>query len=143
MPIYHAGRLVFGLAGASVTVAILLLAFECAPVHKKLFTVYEYDANPPFGRGLDHQWLGFFQQETGRPFSKYNAGSPDPFRYYGEGRPIKLFDPRGEWLINHQNARPYGDETVPRTEESSGGAGAAGGQQGAGGQGGGPGAPPG
>ena len=31
MPIYHAGRLIFGLAGACVTVAILLVAFECAP----------------------------------------------------------------------------------------------------------------
>jgi hypothetical protein len=129
-PIYHAGRLIFGLAGATVTVAILLLAFECAPVHKKLFTAYEYDAHPPFGIGLDHQWLGFFQHETGDVFTQYNAGSPDPFHRYGHGQRIRLFDPRGEWLINHQNARPYGDEVVPRVEEESTDKAAGGGQQG-------------
>ncbi len=128
MPIYHAGRLIFGLAGACVTVAILLVAYECAPVHKKLFTAFEYDAKPPFGAGLDHQWLGFFQRETGSVFSQYNAGSPDPFHTYGQGQRIKLFDPRAEWLINHQNARPYGTENVPRSEEESGGKAAAGGQ---------------
>jgi uncharacterized membrane protein required for colicin V production len=133
MPIYHAGRLIFGLAAASVTVAILLLAFECAPVHKKLFTAFEYDSKPPFGIGLDHQWLGFFQRETGSVFVQYNAGSPDPFRDYSPGQRLKLFDPRGEWLINHQNARPYGTETVPRSEEASGGGAAGGGQQAAGG----------
>jgi hypothetical protein len=134
VPIYHAGRLIFGLAGAAVTVAILLLAFECAPVHKKLFTAFEYDAKPPFGLGLDHQWLGFFQHETGSVFIQYNAGNPDPFHMYGQvgngqSYRLKLFDPRGEWLINHQNARPYGTETVPRSEEESGGAAAGGGQQ--------------
>jgi hypothetical protein len=128
-PIYHVGRLIFGLAGACVTVAILLVAYECAPVHKKLFTAFEYDAKPPFGLGLDHQWLGFFQRETGGAFAQYNAGSPDPFHDYGRGQRIKLFDPRGEWLINHQNARPYGDETIPRPEPESGGAAAGGGQQ--------------
>src|SRR4051794_13746610 len=41
-PIYHAGRFLFALAGSLVTLAIILLAFECAPVHKKVFTVYDY-----------------------------------------------------------------------------------------------------
>lgn len=132
MPVYHAGRLIFGVAGAAITVAILLIGFECAPVHKKLFRAYTYDSKPPFGMGLDHQWLGFFQHETGGPFAQYNAGSPDPFHMYGQGRPLTLFDPRGEWLINHQNARPYGTETVPPEEESGGGEAAksAGGQPG-------------
>jgi hypothetical protein len=130
MPIYHAGRLIFGLAGACVTMAILLVAYECAPVHKKLFTAFEYDAKPPFGAGLDHQWLGFFQHETGTVFVQYNAGSPDPFHMYGHGQRIRLFDPRGEWLINHQNARPHGDENVPRAEDDSASKDAGGGQQG-------------
>jgi hypothetical protein len=114
-----------------VTFAILLLAFECAPVHKKLFKAYTYDSRPPFGMGLDHQWLGFFQHETGNVFIQYNAGNPDPFHHFGQGRRLNLFDPRGEWLINHQNARPYGTETVP-PEEGSGdeAAGGGGGQQG-------------
>ena len=120
MPIYHVGRLVFGLAGAAVTFAILILAFDCAPVHKKLFKAFDYNSSPPFGAGLDHQWLGFFQHESGGPFAQYNAGGPDPFHTYGQGQRLNLFDPRGEWLINHQNARPYGTETVP--PEEAGGA---------------------
>jgi hypothetical protein len=119
-PIYHAGRLIFGLGGALLTVAILLIGYECAPVHKKLFRAYTYESKPPFGLGLDHQWLGFFQHETGGAFVRYNAGAPDPFRTYGQGRNINLFDPRGEWLINHQNARPYGTETVPPPDEGGG-----------------------
>ena len=136
MPIYHAGRLIFGLAGASVTVAILLLAFDTAPVHKKLFKAVGHDTKPPFGAGLDHQWLGFFQHETGSVFVQYNAGKPDPYRAYGQGHPINLFDPRGRWLIDHQNfARPYGTEMVPAEEETKAeGDAAQGGEAGGGGQ---------
>ena len=32
----------------------------------------------------------------------------------------RSFDPEGKWLIDHQNARPYGDETVPPDEEATG-----------------------
>jgi hypothetical protein len=127
MPIYHAGRFIFGIAGAAVTLAIILLGFHCAPVHKKLFKAFTYDSKPPFGLGLDHQWLGFFQHETGAVFTDYGRGSPDPFHTYGQGRRLNLFDPRGEWLMNHQNARPYGTETVPPEEGAAEGAG--GGQQ--------------
>jgi hypothetical protein len=131
IPIYHAGRLIFGLAASAVTFAILLVAYECAPVHKKLFKAYTYDSKPPFGLGLDHQWLGFFQHATGNVFIRYNVGNPDPFRSMGQGHRLNLFDPRGEWLINHQNARPYGTETVPPSDEG-GGEEAGGGQQAAG-----------
>ena len=111
--------------------AILILAFDCAPVHKKIFKAVDYDSKPPFGLGLDHQWLGFFQHETGSVFAQYNAGKPDPFHTYGQGHRLNLFDPKGEWLINHQNARPYGTETVPPSEEGTAAEGE-GGQQGGG-----------
>lgn len=143
MPIYQAGRLVFGVGGACVTMAILILAHEAAPVHKKVYKAIAYDTKPPFGLGLDHQWLGFFQFETGAVFVQYsNAGRPDPYGTFGHGHAIKLFDPRGEWLIDHQNNRPYGTETVPPEESdsssssSSGGAGQAAGGGGAGRRGG-------
>src|SRR5271170_6315201 len=42
-PIYHAGRLVFGLAGAVVTMSVIILAFHAAPVNKKIFGVVKYD----------------------------------------------------------------------------------------------------
>ncbi len=90
MPLYHAGRLAFGLGGAAVTVAILILAFHCAPVHKKIFKAFDYKSKPPFGMGLDHQWLGFFQHETGGVFTQYNAGSPDPFHTYRPGKADRI-----------------------------------------------------
>lgn len=131
-PVYHAGRLIFGVAGAMLTMAIILIGAECAPVHKKLFKAYTYDSKPPFGLlALDHNWLGFFQHVSGGAFAQYNAGAPDPYHAYGQGRAINLFDPRGEWLINHQNARPYGTETVPPEETATEGAAAEGGAEGA------------
>jgi hypothetical protein len=122
-PIYHIGRFVFGLGGAAITLAIIILAFHCAPVHKKIFSAIDYNTSPPFGLGLDHQLLGLFQKETGGPFAHYGAGQRDPFGEYGGGGRLKLFDPKGEWLINHQNSRPYGTETVPASGESGSGEG--------------------
>jgi hypothetical protein len=122
-PIYQIGRFVFGLGGAAITVAVIMLAFHCAPIHKKMFTAVQYDTSPPFGLGLDHQLLGLFQKETGGPFAQYNAGQRDPFGEYGDKNRLKLFDPKGEWLINHQNARPYGTETIPPEEAAEGAAG--------------------
>jgi hypothetical protein len=151
VPVYHIGRFVFGLGGALITVAIVILSFHAAPVHKKIFTTVTYDSKPPFGMGIDHQWLGFFQYETGQVFSTLGAGERDPFRIYGRSRTgdrmaVKVFDPRARWLIDHQDARPYGDETVLGGEamaaEGAGGTEAGGGEApgaaGPGGRGGGP-----
>lgn len=118
-PVYQAGRFIFGIAASMLTIAILLIGAECAPVQKKLFKAYTYESRPPFGLGLDHHWLGFFQHETGGAFAQYNKGSRDPFGTYGQGNALNLFDPRSEWLINHQNARPYGNETIPPEEEET------------------------
>jgi uncharacterized membrane protein required for colicin V production len=114
-PIYHLGRMVFGLGGALVTIAIVILAFHTAPVHKKIFTTVNIDSKPPFTLGLDHQWLGFFQYETGAVFTTLGGSAQrDPFGAYGRWGgvriPVKVFDPRAKWLIEHQDARPYGDD---------------------------------
>jgi len=114
-PIYHLGRFIFGAGGALVTIAIVILAFHTAPVHKKIFTTVKYDTRPPFGAGLDHQWLGFFQYETGQVFATLGSGQRDPFGAYGHWNgariPVKVFDSRAKWLIEHQDARPYGEAT--------------------------------
>jgi uncharacterized membrane protein required for colicin V production len=115
-PVYHLGRFVFGIGGAVVTIAIVILAFHTAPVHKKIFTTVNYETKPPFNMGLDHQWLGFFQYETGAVFTTLGSGQRDPFGAYGRTRtgtriPVKVFDPRAKWLLEHQDARPYGDDT--------------------------------
>jgi uncharacterized membrane protein required for colicin V production len=114
-PVYHLGRFVFGIGGALVTIAIVILAFHTAPVHKKIFTTVKYDTKPPFNLGLDHHWLGFFQYETGAVFTALGSGQRDPFGAYGRTRtgtriPVKVFDPRAKWLLEHQDARPYGDD---------------------------------
>jgi hypothetical protein len=125
-PIYHLGRLVFGLGGALVTMAIIILAFHTAPVHKKIFGVINYDTKPPFGLGLDHQWLGFFQYETGDVFAQYGSGQRDPFGSYGhwgtQRSRVNVFDPRAEWLLNHQQVRPYGEGSVLPEEGTGEGA---------------------
>jgi hypothetical protein len=124
-PLYHAGRWLFGFLGACVTTSILLLAFHTAPVHKKMFYgQYNYDRKPPFGLALDWNWLGFFQYETGYVFTRVGPGDPpatDPFGEFGTAR---AFDVRGSWLIDHQNARPYGEGFVPEGPGSGGTAGA-------------------
>jgi hypothetical protein len=114
-PVYHIGRFIFGMGGAAVAMAVIILGFHTAPVHKKIFTTVKYDSKPPFGLGLDHQWLGFFQYETGAVFTRLGTGQMDPFSTYGVRNgvrtPVHVFDPRAKWLIEHQDARPYGEET--------------------------------
>jgi hypothetical protein len=142
MPVYHAGRLVFGVGGAAVTMAIVLLAFHAAPVHKKVFSSIDHKTKPPFGLGLDHIWLSFFQYETGAVFSNLGRGGRDPYRTYGHGGRVNVFDPKAEWLLLHYDARPYGTGSVLGDDEGGGdaeGGAASGGQAPAGGGRGGPG----
>lgn len=120
-PLYHLGRLFFALACSLATMAILLLGFDTAPVHKKIFGVVDYKAMVPFGLGLERHWLSFFQYTTGQVFVTHVPGSRDPFDQYGDA---KVFDPRAEWLLIHQEARPFGDESI-LTDEQGGGAPAA------------------
>jgi hypothetical protein len=145
LPVYHAGRLIFGLAGGALTMAIVILAFHAAPVHKKIFNAIDHTSKPPFGLGLDHMWLGFFQYETGAVFSNMGYGRPDPFHAYGHGGRVNVFDPKAAWLLDHYDSRPYGTGTVlGGGEEAEGGdkaAAPAGGGGGRGGRGGGA-APP-
>lgn len=133
MAIYHAGRLLFALATSLVTMSILILAFHTAPVHKKIFGAIDWQYRPPFGIGLDHQWLGFFQYTTGDIFASYGSGTRDPYREYGrsgtERVPVRVFDPRATWLLNHQEARPYGEGSI-LSEEGGGGAAPAAGRPG-------------
>ena len=114
--VYQGGRFVFGLAGGALTVAVVILAFNMAPVHKKLFTAYNYDHKPPFGMGFDYEFLAFFQRISGYAFAQYSDDAEDPFRQYGKAR---VFDPRGRWMIDHQNAR-YGEGKVPEPITGSG-----------------------
>lgn len=136
-PVYHAGRIVFALGTSLVTFAILILAFHAAPVHKKVFGAIDYKYKPPFGLGLDHHWLGFFQYTTGEVFARYGAGGTrDPFNMYGRSGtqriPVRVFDPRATWLLTHQEARPYGEG--PILSEAAGG-GESAGSEGSGGGG--------
>jgi hypothetical protein len=110
LPIYHLGRFFFGLAATVTALSIMILAFETAPVHQKVLSSIDYKSKPPFGLGLDHHWLSFFQYTTGQVFADYRPGEyRDPHGEYGSA---KVFDPRAEWLLNHQKARPYGDHPV-------------------------------
>jgi hypothetical protein len=148
MPLYHIGRLIFGFGGAVVTMSIIILAFHTAPVYKQIFGVVDYKAKPPFHLGLDHQFLGFFQYSTGAVFARYGLGQRDPFREYGTHGGVRyavqFFDPHAEWLIRHEEARPYGEGSIVGSEEAGGAAAEAGAEAGQAAPGGAqPGGPPG
>ena len=104
--------------------AILILAFHAAPVHKKIFGAIDYKYKPPFGLGLDHQWLGFFQYTTGEIFARYGAGTRDPFGEYGRSGnqriPVQVFDPRGDGGCSITR-RPGPTVTAPILGEEGGG----------------------
>lgn len=120
-PLYHLGRVVFGFAGSVLTISFLLLTFHTSPVHKKIFGVIDYKYGPPFKQALDLNWLAFFQHTSGVVFAlREPETNQDPYNEYSDAR---VFDPHGRWLIDHQNARPYGTETVPEapTDASAGG----------------------
>jgi len=130
MFVYHAGRLVFGLGTAAVTMAVVILSFHAAPVHKKIINVIDTKSKPPFGVGLDHLWLGFFQYETGAVFSNTGYGGRDPYHTYGHGGRVNVFDPKAEWLLLHDDYRPYGTGAVTGEEGGEGGGAEAGAGQG-------------
>ncbi len=119
-PLYHLGRFIFAALGSLVLGAIILLGFDCAPVHKKVFGVIDYKKKVPFGLGLERRWLAFFQHTTGLIFAQRQPDTFDPYREFGNA---KAFDPRGDWLLQHQQARPYGVESVLEAEGAAAGAG--------------------
>lgn len=107
-PVYHLGRLIFGAASAIIMIAMVILAFEVSPVQKKMLGVFDFGYKPFYGVRFDRDYLAFFQYTSGYTFPRNGAGSPDS---EFSSRPM-LFDPRAEWLLNHQQARPYGTEAV-------------------------------
>jgi hypothetical protein len=106
-----------------------------APVTKKIMGVLDYKSKSPFGLALDRKLLGFFQWSTAYPFPTGIPSDAPSDKDFGRNN---VFDPNGRWILDHQNARPFGDESVPEAESESApssGAGDAGGNANAGGGG--------
>ncbi len=96
------GRLAFSLFGATLCVGFLLILLYTAPI-TRIIGGMGYDHQPPFKMGIDRKLLAFMQYTTGTTFPWYEKdGVDDPV--YGKA---KIFDRKGGWLIDHQNARPY------------------------------------
>ncbi len=108
-PIYHLGRLVFATGGAAVTMAMIMLAFDAAPIQKKIVGVMDYKYEPFFKRRFDRDFLAFFQYTSGYTFARNGAGTGNDSEF--PAKPM-LFDPRAEWLLEHQKERPYGTEAI-------------------------------
>ena len=137
-PLYHLGRVVFGLGGAVVAVAMLLLGYQASPVQKKMLGVMDYKYKPMYTERFDRDFLAFFQYTTGYTFARNGAGDRD---VEFPNKPM-LFDPKAEWLLIHQQARPYGTEQVLEDAPAAGeGAAPAAGAEGGPPQPGGPGGP--
>lgn len=107
VPLYQLGRILFAFGTASVTVSILLLALHASPVGKKILGSIDYKSEPPFKMGLDRRFLAFFQYSTGYPFARYGSGFRD-----SEFPNTFVFDREAKWLLEHQQARPYGEGDV-------------------------------
>ncbi len=102
MPLYHAGRFIFGVLGAAVTMGMIMIALDASPVHKKILGAMDYKYEPFFKIRLDKEILAFFQHETGRVFTA--RGPADPYHEFGN---VNAFDPKGDWLLRTEIARPY------------------------------------
>lgn len=101
-PLYHAGRFVFAVLGSAVTMGMILIALDASPVNKKILGSMDYKSVPFFKVRLDKEMLAFFQWSTGYVFTR--NGPPDPYKEFGN---VRAFDPRGDWLLRAQQARPY------------------------------------
>ncbi len=118
-PVYQLGRVVFSLGTGCMMIGIMLCILDTAPVNRRLFGVIGYETQPPFKQGFDRAWLAFVQRCSGTCFSITDDEVERDATYEN----TRLFDPRGSWLIDHQNARPYAregqDDKVPAkaTEE--------------------------
>ena len=122
MPVYHLGRIIFGVGGAVVMAAMIILAYEASPVQKKMLGVFDYSYKPFYGVRFDRDWLAFFQYSSGYTFARNGVGAAGDSEF--PARPM-LFDPKAEWLLNHQRARPYGNEAIlPKPPGEAGAAGA-------------------
>jgi hypothetical protein len=117
-PVFHLGRVIFGLGGSLVTMGVLLLALDASPVNKKILGAIDYKSVPMYSVRLDKEILAFFQWSTGQIFTRQGPDR-DPFKEYGNAR---VFDPKGRWLLNAQEARPYGTEKVLEDEKPAEGA---------------------
>lgn len=115
MPLYHLGRIVFALGGSLVTTGILLIALDASPVQKRIFGAMDYKYQPFFKTRLDKEVLAFFQYSTGQIFTR--QGPRDPFKEYGNTR---VFDPKGDWLLRSQAARPHGKGDILGEETKAG-----------------------
>jgi hypothetical protein len=135
MPLYHLGRLIFGLLGSLITMGMIMIALDASPVNKKILGAMDYKYKPFYGLRLDKEVLAYFQHATGYIFTR--VGQADPYKEFGN---VRAFDPKGDWLLRAQEARPYpkgedlfADETASTAAAAEGGAGAAGGAPAAGG----------
>ena len=103
------------LLGASLATGFLLLLLYTAPITRTIGGT-NYEHQPPFKMGFDRKLLAFMQYTTGTTFPWYEKDLPeDPV--YGQA---KIFDPKGGWLIDHQNARPYpttGEGKIPPPDQ--------------------------
>ena len=96
---------------------MLLLGYQASPVQKKMLGVMDYKYKPFYTERFDRDFLAFFQYTTGYTFARNGVGEADPAGEFRD-KPM-LFDPKAEWLMLHQAARPYGTEAILETSPRS------------------------
>jgi hypothetical protein len=113
MALYHPGRILFGLGGALITAGVIWLALDASPGQKRIFGSMDYKHKPFYGARLDTELLGLFQYSTGQIFSR-SAPGEGSLDYPN----TRVFDPKSNWLLRAQEARPHGEGPIFEDEKS-------------------------
>ncbi len=95
-----------------IMMAMLLLGYQASPVQKKMLGVMDYKHKPFYKRAVRPRLPRLLPVHHRLHLRPQRGGRCDPAREF-PNRPM-LFDPKAEWLLVHQQARPYGTETDPR-----------------------------
>jgi hypothetical protein len=111
------GKLVFGLAGAVLTVGFLVILLNTAPIHKRMLGHIDAEFQPPWGWGFDHKVLDGYRYITGKPFATFWDADDQPDADYGA---VNAFPGAATWLSAHDAARPV-DNTEAKLSVEAGG----------------------
>ena len=77
-------------------------------------------SKPPFGLGPRPPVAGLLPARDRRRSSPSTMRTAGPIQEpTAREAELNFFDPRGEWLINHQNARPYGPRPCLGNDEAA------------------------
>ena len=92
---------------ATVNIEAMLKRLHLANARRCWASLTEQAASEQWSH---RDFLAFFQYTSGYTFARNGVGEADPAGEFRD-KPM-LFDPKAEWLMIHQKARPNGTEDI-------------------------------